>query len=117
MVAGMSGVQMGPGATQLTRIPLGPSIWASPPVKFWMAALVAAYGNSCGLGVSAWMDAVLITDPPFAMYGKANLHSQNIAYRLFFMVRSNSSVGMSAIESRVIWKAALLTSTSILPNS
>ncbi len=42
MVAGMSGVQIGPGATQLTRMPRSPSIWDRPPVKFWIAALVAA---------------------------------------------------------------------------
>ena len=32
-------------------------------------------------------------------------------------VRSNSSVLISAMSSRVIWKAALLTRMSILPNS
>ena len=42
IVEGMSGVQIGPGATQLTRMPRWPSIWDSPPVKFWIAAFVAA---------------------------------------------------------------------------
>jgi hypothetical protein len=37
----MRGVQTGPGATALTRIPLGVSSWATPLVKFTMAALVA----------------------------------------------------------------------------
>src|SRR4051794_14803681 len=103
MLAGMSGVQIGPGATQFTRMPFFPSIWASPPVKFWIAALVAAYGRSCGLGLSAWMDDVLMTDAPFGMYRRASRHSQNMAYRLVFMVRSNSSVEISPIDSRVIW--------------
>src|SRR5947209_19887281 len=73
MVAGIRGVQIGPGATQFARIPFLPSIWASPPVKFWIAALVIAYGRSCGLGVSAWMDDVLITDPPAGMCATAAL--------------------------------------------
>jgi len=42
MVEGISGVQIGPGATALTRMPLPASIWASPPVKFWIAPLVVA---------------------------------------------------------------------------
>src|SRR4051794_27692868 len=117
MVAGMSGVQIGPGATQFTRIPFFPSIWASPPVKFWMAAFVAAYGRRCGLGLSAWMDVVLMTDAPFARYGRASRHSQNMAYRFVFIVRSNSAVEIWSIDSRDIWKAALFTSTSILPNA
>ncbi len=37
-----SGVQTGPGATQLTRMPRSISSWASPFVKVTMAPLVAA---------------------------------------------------------------------------
>ena len=42
IVEGISGVQIGPGATQLTRMPFSASNWAKPPVKFWMAPLVVA---------------------------------------------------------------------------
>ena len=79
MVAGISGVQIGPGATQFARMPFLPSIWLSPPVKFWIAALVIAYGSNCGLGESAWIDDVPITDPPSGMCGTAAFVSQNIA--------------------------------------
>ena len=42
IVDGIDGVQIGPGATQFTRIPFPASNWAKPPVKFWMAPLLAA---------------------------------------------------------------------------
>lgn len=38
----MSGVQIGPGATEFTRMPYSASIWPSPLVKFTMAPLVVA---------------------------------------------------------------------------
>ena len=41
---GISGVQMGPGATLLTRIPLSPNSCARLARKLATAALVAAYG-------------------------------------------------------------------------
>src|SRR5688500_14515866 len=37
-----SGVQIGPGATALTRMPLGASCWARPLVKLLMLAFVVA---------------------------------------------------------------------------
>lgn len=40
-VAGMSGVQIGPGATALTRIPLSERFSASERVKLVMAPFVA----------------------------------------------------------------------------
>jgi len=42
IVAGMSGVHTGPGATLFTRIPRGPSIWARPAHMFAIPAFVAA---------------------------------------------------------------------------
>ena len=42
MVAGISGVQMGPGATAFTRMPFSASSWARALVKLWMPALVVA---------------------------------------------------------------------------
>jgi hypothetical protein len=42
MVAGIKGVQIGPGATLFTRIPLSPNSGAKLAEKFAMAALVAA---------------------------------------------------------------------------
>jgi hypothetical protein len=42
MVEGMSGVQIGPGATAFTRMPRSASICASAAVKFEIAPLVAA---------------------------------------------------------------------------
>jgi hypothetical protein len=38
----MSGVQIGPGATAFTLISFAASIWARPPVKFWIAPFVVA---------------------------------------------------------------------------
>jgi hypothetical protein len=38
----MSGVQIGPGATQFTRISFSAKSCAKPPVKFWIAPLVVA---------------------------------------------------------------------------
>ena len=52
------------------------------------------------------------------MCGMAALVNQNRAYTLVFITRSNCSVVMPAIPSSCdIWNAALLTSTSIRPNS
>jgi hypothetical protein len=42
MVAGISGVQMGPGATEFTRTPCLATIEASPRVKFAIPAFVVA---------------------------------------------------------------------------
>jgi hypothetical protein len=42
MVDGISGVQIGPGATEFTRIPFSASSCASPAVKLAIAPLVAA---------------------------------------------------------------------------
>jgi hypothetical protein len=42
MVEGISGVQIGPGATAFTRMPFSPSFWASPAVKFDTAPFVEA---------------------------------------------------------------------------
>jgi hypothetical protein len=37
IVEGIKGVQIGPGATALARMPFSASICARPPVKFWIA--------------------------------------------------------------------------------
>jgi hypothetical protein len=42
MVAGISGVQIGPGATLLARMPWPASIWARPAMKFATPALVTS---------------------------------------------------------------------------
>ena len=42
IVDGMSGVQIGPGATAFARIPFSARSWAKPAVKFWIAPLVVA---------------------------------------------------------------------------
>ena len=41
-VDGIKGVQIGPGAIALARIPFSASSWARPAVKFWMAPFVVA---------------------------------------------------------------------------
>src|SRR5688500_13655244 len=99
----MSGVQIGPGATLLTRMPSGPSIWARLAQKFAMAALVAAYGASCGDGMSELTDELPIIAEPGFMWGTAALQRWNIARTLVSKVRSHSSSGMSCRDSRVIW--------------
>jgi len=50
IVEGIRGVQIGPGATQLTRMPLSARSCANPAVKFRIAPFVVAYASSCGLG-------------------------------------------------------------------
>jgi hypothetical protein len=69
----MSGVQTGPGATALTRIPCGARSCASDMVKVAMAPLVVAYGSSVGNGVIASTELVLMIDPPGRMCGTAAL--------------------------------------------
>src|SRR5213082_527510 len=71
IVAGMSGVQIGPGATAFARIPFSASICARPAVKFWIAPFVVAYASSAGLGVSALIEAVLMIELPGFMWGTA----------------------------------------------
>src|SRR6195952_5741021 len=71
IVEGIRGVQIGPGATALARIPFSASIWAKPPVKFWIAPLVVAYARSIGFGISELTDAVLIMALPGFMCGTA----------------------------------------------
>jgi hypothetical protein len=73
MVAGISGVQIGPGATLFTRMPFSPNSWARLAEKLAIAALVAAYGASCGDGMSEFTDELPITDDPGPICGKAAL--------------------------------------------
>src|SRR3954447_6745360 len=117
MVAGINGVQMGPGATLLARMPLSAYICASDAEKFAIPALVIAYGASCGLGMSEFTDDELMIDPPGGMCGTTSLQRTNIAVRLVASVWSHSSSLTSSRVSWVIWKAALLTRMSTLPNS
>src|SRR5687768_15321174 len=112
MVAGISGVQIGPGATLLARMPLPAYICARLAVKLAMAALVIAYGASWGLGMSELTDDELMIDPPSGMCGMTSLHKVNIAERFTARVWSHSSSETSSSVSWLIWKAALLTRTS-----
>src|SRR5215217_7744182 len=82
MVAGISGVQIGPGATLFARMPLSAYICARLAVKFAIAAFVMAYGARCGLGMSEFTDDELMIDAPGCMCGIASLHRWNIAERL-----------------------------------
>jgi hypothetical protein len=58
MLAGISGVQTGPGATQFTRMPRSARSCASPAVKFWIApfsrnakaGLRFVFDQVCGVG-------------------------------------------------------------------
>src|SRR5215212_4765601 len=108
MVAGISGVQIGPGATLFTRIPFSPSSWARLAVKLAIAALVAAYGARVGFGMSEFTEELPMIDEPAAMWGSAALQRWNMAEKFVAMVRSHSSSGTSSSDSRVIWYAALL---------
>src|SRR5215218_7556389 len=109
MVAGINGVQMGPGATLFTRMPFSPSIWARLAHRLAIAALVAAYGASWGLGWSDCTEELPMIEEPSRMCGTAALQRWNIADRFVAMVKSHSSSGISSRDSRVIWYAALLT--------
>ena len=73
MVAGISGVQIGPGATLFTRMPFSPNSWTRLADKLAIAVLVAAYGASVGEGMSEFTDELPITDDPGPKYGKAAL--------------------------------------------
>src|SRR5215207_7380125 len=109
IVAGMSGVQIGPGATLFTRMPFSASIWARLALKFAMPALVMAYGARFGLGLSELTDDELMIEAPGCMCGMASLHSVNMAERLVARVWSHSSSDTSSSESWLIWNAALFT--------
>src|SRR5215212_9025057 len=71
IVAVIRGVQIGPGATLLTRMPFSPNNCARLAEKFAMAALVAAYGASVGDGISELTEELPITDAPAPMCGSA----------------------------------------------
>src|SRR5919112_5698060 len=91
MVAGISGVQIGPGATLLARMPLSAYICAMLAVKLAMPALVMAYGARFGLGMSEFTDDELMIEPPGGMCGIASLVRVNIAVRFTATVWSHSS--------------------------
>src|SRR4051812_46887813 len=103
MVAGISGVQIGPGATLLTRIPFEASIPASAPTMFAMPALVTSYGISSGFGVSEFTDVVPMIDDPGRMCGTAALTRWKKALRLVAIVWSHSSSVISSMDSWDIW--------------
>src|SRR5688572_18457721 len=117
MVAGMSGVQIGPGATLFARMPLSAYICAHDAVKLAIPALVIAYGARFGLGMSEFTDDELMIEPPGGMCGIASLVRTNIAVRLVATVKSHSSSVISSSESWLIWYAALFTRMSTLPNA
>ena len=73
MVAGISGVQIGPGATELTRMPFSPSSWARLAEKLAIAALVAAYGARVGTGMSEFTEELPMIEEPGPMCGTAAL--------------------------------------------
>ncbi len=108
---------MRPGATLLARMPLSAYICAMLAVKLAMPALVMAYGARLGLGMSEFTDEELMIEPPDGMCGITSLHSVNIAERFTARVWSHSSSETSSSVSWVIWKAALLTRMSTLPNA
>src|SRR3712207_419628 len=101
MVAGISGVHTGPGATLLARMPFSAYICARLAVKLAMPALVMAYGANCGRGMSELTDDELMIDPPSGMCGMTSLHSVNIAVRFVATVWSHSSSGISSSVSWV----------------
>src|SRR6185437_15648139 len=81
IVEGMSGVQIGPGATLFTRIPREASRLPRDALKLAIPALVTEYGISVGFGWSELTDDVLMIEPPGCMCGSASLQSRNIAVR------------------------------------
>src|SRR5882757_9630679 len=73
IVDGIKGVQIGPGATALARMPFSANNCASPAVKFWIAPLVVAYASRIGLGLSELIEAVLMMALPGFICGTAAL--------------------------------------------
>jgi hypothetical protein len=71
IVAGMSGVQIGPGATQLTRMPRSASSCPRLAVRFAIAALVAEYGTSCAGALSLVTELVFRIEAPAFRWGSA----------------------------------------------
>src|SRR3712207_3680538 len=112
MVEGISGVQIGPGATQFTRMPRSAIAWPRLAVKLAIAALVAEYAISLGGALSEFTEVVFTMAEPGFMCGSAALHRKNMGWMLTLKVCSHSSSGVSSSEVRVIWKAALLTRMS-----
>jgi len=72
-VDGISGVQIGPGATQLTRMPLSASSWASPAVKLAIAPFRGRVGESCGDGDFELIEVALTIALPGLRCGNAVL--------------------------------------------
>lgn len=79
LVAGMSGVLIGPGATLLTRMPFSPYICARLAQKLAIADLMAAQGASVGEGLSDWTDELPMIEDPGAILGTAALVRWNMA--------------------------------------
>src|SRR6267378_6163974 len=71
--AAINGVQIGPGATQLTRMPLSASSCARPAVKLAIAPFVVAYASSSGDGCLELMEAVLTMALPVSGVAKPPL--------------------------------------------
>ncbi len=101
IVEGMSGVQIGPGATAFTRMPSGASNCARPLVKLAIAPFVAAYASNCGDGSSAWIDVVLMIDAPGFMCAAAAFARKNMLSMFVRKVYSISSREKSASFSCV----------------
>ena len=69
----MSGVQMGPGATPLTLMPLGASCSASDLMKATMAPLVDVYSISLLFPLYALIEVVFMMLLPSCIYFRACL--------------------------------------------
>ena len=95
MVDGISGVQTGPGATLLARMPFSASSWASEAVKFAMPALVIAYGARFGLGWSELTDEEW--DYTLAVNMSAFFHLTKAA--LPHMEEGGAIIGSSSVNS------------------
>ncbi len=112
-------VTVPPGATALERMPLSRYMTASDLVSPAMPCLEAVYAAPAALPLSEASEAVKTTAPfPAAsMWGSTARVRRNGAVRLMPMTRSHSSSPVSAAADMLSMTPALLTRTSIPPNS
>src|SRR3954468_5011103 len=97
VVAATRGVQTGPGATTLTRMPRGASCVDSAFENVTSAPFVVAYASSDADGWVAWIELTLMIDAPGCIAGTASRHRKNGAVMFVRSVFSHSSVGISSI--------------------
>ena len=106
-----------PQTIALTRIPRGPNSAAAALVSALRPAFAAAYTTVYGTAFNAAFELMLMIEPPGVMCSAASAVSRSGPLRLTAIVLSNSSDVTSSSDGGTGAMPALLTSTSMRPNS